>query len=165
MDRSLGLSTRPAESGLSGVYQEQRTRWESLSPGRQRSGSSQMAGLKPRTPQSQRADPAAPLPHPPPGLGDTRGSHTRERPWAELRQWRGKPTLSALQQGPRRDRTHPRDRVAPRCAASGVDPFPAPQKGPRGLILQKSRGRTSPFLDRSAPAERCKAHPVSTQCC
>lgn len=47
----------------------------------------------------------------------------------ELRQWRGKANLSAPQQGPRRDRTHPRERLARRCAASGFDPFPHPQKG------------------------------------
>lgn len=84
--------------------------------------------LQPRNPKSLGKDSAAPLPHPLLGLADTRGSHTREWRWVELRQPRGKTNLFVSQHRPRRDRTHPREKLA-RHGASGFDPFPHPQKG------------------------------------
>lgn len=131
----------------------------------------QRARLQPRIPKSLREDPAAPLPHPLPGLAATRGSHTRERRWAELRQWSGKPTLCAPQQRSRRDRTrgrgwhgavqqagstsflHPQKGLNPEAAfdRSREDGHPVPRPLRIGGALQRRRGAANP--------------PVSHYCC
>lgn len=126
----------------------------------------QRARLQPRIPKSLREDPAAPLPHPLPGLAATRGSHTRERRWAELRQWSGKPTLCAPQQRSRRDRTrgrgwhgavqqagstsflHPQKGLNPEAAfdRSREDGHPVPRPLRIGGALQRRRGAANPAV-------------------